>query len=205
MLASVLVSFLIILLFWIIQNSKKPRAALNDSENTFEDLISGKVQIWPSIHDPPTFKTSVIIPAYNESKRLPLMLKEALKYLQEKISRGDTFEIIIVDDGSKDDTSAVAKKLGHDFLINTNNSKNSKNCDVKVMTLKRNRGKGGAVTLGILASLGENILFVDADGASKFDNYSKLENALLDFGKNGGVAIGSRAHMQTSEAVVKVG
>jgi dolichyl-phosphate beta-glucosyltransferase len=155
----------------------------------YKDLKSQEMKKWKSVFDPPTVKTSIIIPAYNESKRLPNMLKEALEYLKT----ASKTEIIIVNDGSRDDTVKVAEEAGLKAL------KTLKNIDFKVMDLKRNRGKGGAVTLGILVASGENILFADADGASKFDNYAKLESAL----GNHQVAIGSRAHMVTTDAVVK--
>ena len=81
--------------------------------------------------------------------------------------------------------------------------KSSKNCCFRVMTFEKNRGKGGAVTQGILASRGHKILFVDADGASKFSDLNKLEKELVKLG-NFGISIGSRAHMVKSNAVVKV-
>lgn len=174
----------------IILSSRKKRVQLDECEMYFKDLKSNEMKKWSSIFDAQTYKTSIIIPAYNESKRLPKMLHETFEYLHG--SKSST-EIIIVNDGSTDDTVKVAEKVGSQFL------KSLKNVDFKVMDLKRNRGKGGAVTLGILVAGGQNILFVDADGASKFDNYSKLEKAL----KDNEVAIGSRAHMVQTDVVVK--
>ena len=179
-------------LLWLFRNSRKQRVQLLPNEKTYLDIKTDKIMPWPTVFDEPMYKTSIIIPAYNESKRLPKMLLEAFDYLEK--SKNPT-EIIIVNDGSTDDTVQVAEKFGLEYL-------NSKYVDFKIMNLQKNRGKGGAVTLGIMASLGKNILFVDADGASKFDNYSKLEKSLNTF-KNGGVAIGSRAHMVESDAVVK--
>ena len=179
-------------LLWIFRSSRKQRVQLLPNEKTYLDFKTDKIMPWPTVFDEPMYKTSIIIPAFNESKRLPKMLLEAFDYLEK--SKNST-EIIIVNDGSIDDTVQVAEKFGLEYL-------NSKYVDFKIMNLQKNRGKGGAVTLGIMASLGRNILFVDADGASKFDNYSKLEKSLNSF-KNGGVAIGSRAHMVESDAVVK--
>ena len=85
---------------------------------------------------------TVVVPAYNEEKRLPKMLSECTTYLEERIKseRGFTYEIILADDGSKDNTTKVGlewtKKLGSNRF--------------RVLTLIENRGKGGAVTEGVL-------------------------------------------------------
>jgi dolichyl-phosphate beta-glucosyltransferase len=173
----------------IISSSNTKKVVLSTDELYYKDLKSQEMKKWASIFDMPTFKTSIIIPAYNESKRLPKMLQEVLEFVK---TAGKT-EIIIVNDGSKDNTVKVAQDAGIKAL------KTLKNIEFKIMDLKRNRGKGGAVTLGILVASGENILFADADGASKFDNYSKLEKAL----EQNQVAIGSRAQMVATDAVVK--
>lgn len=65
---------------------------------------------FPSIYDPASVYLSIIVPAYNEQDRMPSMLHDTLRHL-EKRQRQDpkfTFEIIIVDDGSRDDTPQVA-------------------------------------------------------------------------------------------------
>jgi dolichyl-phosphate beta-glucosyltransferase len=111
--------------------------------------------------------------------------------------RATGYEIIIVDDGSKDRTVEVAlefsKKHGlHDIL--------------RVVRLEKNRGKGGAVTHGFRHVRGEYAIFVDADGASRFSDVGNLIEGCEDVvdGSNRGVAIGSRGHLVGSEAVVKV-
>ena len=74
------------------------------------------------------------------------------------------------------------------------------------MALEQNRGKGGAVTHGMRHVRGQYTVFADADGASKFDDLAALVLAcrsVEDF-EGRGVAIGSRAHLVGSEAVVKV-
>ena len=91
---------------------------------------------------PATLTLTVVVPAYNEEKRLPKMLSECTTYLEERIKseRGFTYEIILADDGSKDNTTKVGlewtKKLGSNRF--------------RVLTLIENRGKGGAVTEGVL-------------------------------------------------------
>jgi dolichyl-phosphate beta-glucosyltransferase len=107
------------------------------------------------------------------------------------------YEIIIVNDSSKDRTVEVALEFArkhdlHDIL--------------RVVTLEKNRGKGGGVTHGLRHVRGEYAVFADADGASRFSDLGKLIEGCEDVvdGSNRGVAIGSRAHLVGSEAVVKV-
>ena len=86
---------------------------------------------------PATLKLSVIVPAYNEQLRLPKMLNECLEFLE---ARNSSYEVIIVDDGSKDTTTEV----GLDYVEKYGSEK------VRVLTLAKNRGKGGAVRMGML-------------------------------------------------------
>jgi dolichyl-phosphate beta-glucosyltransferase len=81
--------------------------------------------------------------------------------------------------------------------------------DFRIMRLEINRGKGGAVTQvfnesliikGMLVGRGSTLLFVDADGATKFSDLKKLEDVLPE----NGISIGSRAHMVNSESVIQV-
>ena len=107
------------------------------------------------------------------------------------------YEILIVDDGSRDRTVEVAlsfsrKHALHDIL--------------RVVKLEKNRGKGGAVTHGLRHVRGKYAVFADADGASRFSDLGRLIEGCEDVvdGSNRGVSIGSRAHLVGSEAVVKV-
>jgi len=93
----------------------------------------------PSIYDePPKYTYSIIVPAYNEIQRMPSMLEETVEYLEGRKNSDEKFsyEIIVVDDASNDGTSNYALEF----------SKSNKDIELKVLTLEKNRKKGGAVT-----------------------------------------------------------
>ena len=118
---------------------------------------------------------SVVIPAYNEEKRLPSTLESVHTYLS---NRRVNFELIIVDDGSTDGTVDVVKEFG------------KHHAGVRLLSYSPNCGKGRAVREGVKKSEGFRILFNDADGSSPIEEIEKLESAL---NKGFDVAIGSRA------------
>lgn len=114
---------------------------------------------------------SLIIPAYNEEHRLSGTLEKIFQYLADV---GYSYEIIVVDDGSKDDTTNTAKKFE----------------SVKVITLKKNSGKGAAVRAGMLAAVGDYRVFTDADLSTPIYEIPKILQNL----QNGyDVCVGSRA------------
>ncbi len=121
------------------------------------------------------------------------MLEDAISYL--RTTYDTKFEILIVDDGSKDGTAEYALDLAFNYFELYPGQ-------LRVVKLVKNRGKGGAVTHGIQHVRGKYAVFADADGASQFSDVSKLIKAAE--GINGpAVAVGSRAHMVNSDAVVK--
>lgn len=122
----------------------------------------------------------MVIPAYNEAKRLPRTLVATLSYLQ---TRGLEAEILVVDDGSADNTTKVAQAF----------------TGVTALRYEPNRGKGHAVRYGVLRASGERVLFMDADLATPIEELAKLE-AALDAGA--AVAIGSRP-LRESELTVR--
>lgn len=131
---------------------------------------------------------SVIVPAYNEEQRLPRMLDEALSFLEQRRRTNNfNYEVIIVDDGSQDQTTQCALKYADKFGRDR----------IQVITLEQNRGKGGAVREGVLASKGNYVMFADADGASKFSDLESLEKFMHQNEQSEFVvAVGSRAHME---------
>lgn len=167
------------------ESEKKYRSPKSPSEPRSLPLLAG----------PSTVDLTVVVPAFNEKDRLPAMMEETIGHLNS-LSPKRSYEILIVDDGSSDTTSNVALKIG------TNYPKS----DIRVVTLEKNIGKGGAVRHGMLHGGGERLLMVDADGASKFSDLEKLWKAMdkIAPNKKAGVAVGSRAHLVKSEAVVKV-
>ncbi len=118
---------------------------------------------------------SVVIPAFNESRRLPPTLRTVDKYLRDAHRRS---ELIIVDDGSTDDTAAAVDNMIREGL------------KLHLLRHDRNRGKGAAVRTGMLAASGAMVLFTDADLSTPIADVERLISA-LEAGAD--VAIGSRA------------
>jgi len=117
---------------------------------------------------------SIIIPSYNEESRLPATLQQIVEYLE---SSGFKAEVLVVDDGSKDGTAAVAEY----FRI--------KLPTLRVISNGVNRGKGYSVRHGMQEARGRIALFTDADLSAPIEEAGKLVDALETFD----VAIGSRA------------
>lgn len=103
------------------------------------------------LSDPPSCSLSVVVPAYNERERLPSMIDEAMRYLllpRQKTDDDEEFqawygrgvEILIVDDGSGDDTAHVGLELADKWETEARGR-----VEIRVVRLEGNRGKGGAV------------------------------------------------------------
>lgn len=147
----------------------------------------------------PTLAISVVVPAYNERERISEMLSEAVDHL-DAAHRG-RWEILIVDDGSTDGTADVALKWAGQRMAEKGDIEEGQ---VRVCVLEKNRGKGGAVTHGMKYVRGEYAIFADADGASRFKDLEALLRDVKKVEVKGyGIAVGSRAHMVTTDAVVK--
>ena len=129
---------------------------------------------------PPAY--SIVIPAYNESARLGASLEKVLSYVR---AQGWDAEVIVVNDGSRDNTAEIIRAFA------------AKDPIVKLLENPGNRGKGYSVRNGMLHAQGRLILFSDADLSSPIEEAPKLLSA-LEAGAD--IAIGSRwlrAEMQT--------
>lgn len=183
--------FIAVIALIIVAMSTKPYPDLGryDSEKYFLNEKQEKC-LFPSINDPASVELSVIVPAYNEEERLPMMMDESLEYLEErkKKLKSFTYEVIVVDDGSKDKTTQTAQSYCNKYGSDK----------IRVLTLAKNRGKGGAIRLGMFSARGRYLLFADADGASKFSDFTKLENEMKNMkdSSNRAVVCGSRAHLE---------
>jgi dolichyl-phosphate beta-glucosyltransferase len=127
----------------------------------------------PEAQAPPAL--TVVIPAFNEAARLPPSIGLILEYLK---ASARTYEVIVVDDGSRDGTVAAVETL------------NEQGAGIRLVRHQVNLGKGAAVRTGVLASKGDIILFTDADLSTPITDAAPLISAI-----EGGadVAIGSRA------------
>lgn len=117
---------------------------------------------------------SIVIPAYNEEKRLPATLDRILAYVER--SPLPVGEILVVDDGSRDSTAALVEARGG---------------MVRLIRNPGNRGKGYAVRNGMLAAQGDWSLSTDADLSAPIEELGKLIDAARR--EQAVVAIGSRA------------
>jgi len=126
---------------------------------------------------------SVVIPAYNEAARLPAYLGEILTFFD---GRGEPYEVLVVDDGSRDATRDRVRQLqaSHDRL--------------RLLALPQNHGKGCAVRAGMLAAQGAFRLFTDADGATPIAELKRLEPALQ---AGADLVIGSRVLVDPAVSV----
>lgn len=118
-------------------------------------------------------KISVIIPAYNEEPKIGKILLEIIAYFKNKPSLIP--EIIVVDDGSIDQTGKVVVDLNYE--------------NVQLLKHIKNQGKGAAVRSGMLATKGDAYLFLDADGSTKINELDKF----LPYLENFDIVIASRA------------
>ncbi len=117
---------------------------------------------------------SVVIPAYNEEKRIGSTLLAVDRYLSEQ---DYSYEIIVVSDGSKDKTAQVVNKFSQ--LVK----------NLKLIDNKENHGKGWVVRQGMLGAAGQIRLFMDADNATTVDHFERMK-PFFDRGYE--IVIGSR-------------
>jgi dolichyl-phosphate beta-glucosyltransferase len=115
---------------------------------------------------------SVVIPCYNEEKRIRNNLKNIINYLEKNYPN---YELIMVIDIGTDRTLEIVKKL--------------KNKKTKIIVNKKRMGKGHAIKQGILKSKGDHIFFLDIDLSTPIEEFKKL----FQYTKDYDIVIGSRA------------
>ena len=118
---------------------------------------------------------TVVIPAYNEGLRIGETLDRVTAYLR---ARGAAHEVLVVDDGSTDDTAQVVSRWAE------------KSPAVRLVRLDRNRGKGAALREGVARSAGRLVVVTDADMSTPIEDLERLEQALE---QGCAAAFGSRA------------
>jgi dolichyl-phosphate beta-glucosyltransferase len=140
---------------------------------------------------------SIVIPAYNEESRIIPTLEKVYRYFK---NRQIDFEIIVVDDGSKDNTVQAVKQwqMAHSFSspsfllpspLRGEGQGEGENERIRIISHPTNKGKGAAVRTGVLAARGNLILFTDADLSTPIEEFTKLKKT-IDEGYD--IAIGSR-------------
>ncbi len=140
---------------------------------------------------------TIVLPAYNEAERIEPALRELFGYLRRggpARSGGrasdelGSWDVIVVDDGSEDDTVAVVERIAADLALSGG--------PAPLRVLRRpHRGKGGAVTAGVLEAEGELIVFADSDMATPPDQIPLLTEALA----SSDLALGSRVQPDGSD------
>ncbi|MFG2143919.1 dolichyl-phosphate beta-glucosyltransferase [Streptomyces sp. NPDC048696] len=127
---------------------------------------------------------SVVVPAYNEERRLRPTLEAIRDHLH---SSQLAWELIVVDDGSGDATADIAREAA------------ARDPRIRLVAAEHNRGKGHALRLGVAASRGARVLLTDADLATPVAELDRLTKELD--GAEASAAIGSRAHPEADIAV----
>src|SRR5579862_2204762 len=120
-------------------------------------------------------KLSIVVPAYNEAQRILPSLDRLFAYMD---THPRPYEVLIVDDGSTDDTVAVARQRGGDRP------------ELRLLSYGENRGKGYAVRYGCAHATGDLVLFSDADFSTPIE---EIETMLPLFDQGYDMVIGSRA------------
>jgi len=117
---------------------------------------------------------SIVIPAYNESARIPATLQSVLSYVR---AQGWSTEVIVVNDGSRDATADLVREFARGAP------------EVRLIENPGNRGKGYSVRNGLLQALGEVVMFTDADLSAPIEEAQGLFAAIA---QGADIAIGSR-------------
>ena len=119
---------------------------------------------------------SIVIPVYNEQKRIHSFLSSVIEYVRKK---DFSYEIVIVDDGSSDATIIMVESLLKEKLSGK----------YKILKLPVNLGKGAAIKKGMLEAAGEYIFFLDADGSTSIE---EIDNFIPHFSSHFDIYIATR-------------
>lgn len=148
----------------------------SSSSSTPSPSTSSPTSSTSSTVEPPAFADlSIVIPAYNEALRIVPTLESLHRFLATQALRT---EILVVDDGSRDDTVAVVEAL------------RDKIPGLRVVRQVPNRGKGAAVRLGMLTARGQIRVMCDADGSMPAEEMTRLLDEIISHRAE--IAIGSR-------------
>ncbi|MFW6025726.1 MAG: dolichyl-phosphate beta-glucosyltransferase [Candidatus Woesearchaeota archaeon] len=129
-------------------------------------------------------KLLIVIPAYNEEKIIKKNVLKTREFFKKRYKVTE-FEIIIVNDGSSDNTGKISNEIRFP--------------NVSTISYKENKGKGYAVKKGMKKSKGELILMIDADLATPLDQFDKI----IKFKKNYDIIIGSRVNPKAKRKPIK--
>lgn len=132
------------------------------------------------MQDAPASLLSVVIPMYRESARIVRTLRDAIETLE---TRSQPSEIVLVDDGSPDDTVSVVKPFLTDTAVGPIQR-------ITLVRFERNRGKGAAVRAGLAEARGQWRLMMDADNAARV---TEVDTLLAHASGNTGIVAGSRS------------
>jgi dolichyl-phosphate beta-glucosyltransferase len=138
---------------------------------SFNDVAKLRLEVDKTVQYP---KYSIIIPAYNESARIPATLESVVACIRE---RGWPAEVVVVNDGSTDSTAQLVRDFG------------SRAPEVRLLENPGNRGKGFSVRAGILQAQGEIVMFTDSDLSAPIEEAERLFAAISS---GADIAIGSR-------------
>ena len=135
--------------------------------------------------DSETALLSVVVPIYNEADSLPDLLAELVPYCRER-----KWKLILVNDGSSDDTPAILKEF-------------EEVPDIKIIHHKVNRGYGGALKTGILNADTRFVVTIDADGQHELSNMDELLQFTLE--KDADMVVGNRGKQGSSGLYRNIG
>lgn len=130
-------------------------------------------------------RLTIVIPAFNEAENLEIVLPEIIGFCNN-----NNFKLIVVNDGSYDETKSVLEK-------------NKKDEIVQVIHHKLNKGYGAAIKTGILACDTEYVITIDADGQHSISDVQKLYNKILE--KDADMVVGSRKGLRSASFMRKMG